>query len=48
MGPEREMHWDTTVDNAHDLRSKLHGMRALRAEIDEDIVSLERVVRIMD
>jgi hypothetical protein len=45
---ERIMHRDAAVDNVYDLRSKLHDLRALRAEIDEDIVSLERVVRMMD
>jgi hypothetical protein len=38
---------DVTMDNEQSLRAKLRGLRITRAELDRDILLLEKALRIM-
>ena len=42
-----EMQGDTNANNRHDIRAKLRALLKMRAELDEDIRSMERAVSIM-
>jgi hypothetical protein len=42
-----EMRGDGTTNSKQDIRTKLRALRKMRAELDEDIRSMERAVSIM-